>query len=255
MNFFDLKNISERYIELINPISPEKILTIGRVLGLNQDSRVIEFGSGYGEILALWAENYGISAVGVDIREHACQRAEKKMKDKGITDRIEIVRRKGAEYEFEKHAYDVAACIGATFIWQGYRSTIIAMRDAIRTAGKLVIGEPYWLTENVPLEYAKEEPGVYTEYELLKIAREEGFDFEYVVRASLDDWDNYESRNWYGLIRWIRDNPDHPDRREVIDHLHKSQNEYVRFSRQYMGWAVYVLTPGEAVSSHLSHSV
>jgi hypothetical protein len=34
MNFLGLKNISERELELINPTSPEKVLTVGRVLGL-----------------------------------------------------------------------------------------------------------------------------------------------------------------------------------------------------------------------------
>jgi hypothetical protein len=32
MDFFDLVNISERYMELLNPTSTEKILTIGRIL-------------------------------------------------------------------------------------------------------------------------------------------------------------------------------------------------------------------------------
>ncbi len=38
MNFFDLVNISERYMELVNPCTPEKVLTIGRVLGLEESS-------------------------------------------------------------------------------------------------------------------------------------------------------------------------------------------------------------------------
>jgi len=37
MEFFDLKNISERYMELINPVTPEKILTIGKFLRRNSN--------------------------------------------------------------------------------------------------------------------------------------------------------------------------------------------------------------------------
>ena len=83
----------------------------------------------------------------------------------------------------------------------------------------------------------------HTEYELLQITREEGFDLEYVVRASHDDWDRYETGNWYGLIRWIEENPDHPERQDVIDHLHKAQDEYLRYGREYLGWAMYILNP------------
>lgn len=38
MNFLELKDISERYLELVNPVSPEKVLTVGRVLGLQRSS-------------------------------------------------------------------------------------------------------------------------------------------------------------------------------------------------------------------------
>jgi cyclopropane fatty-acyl-phospholipid synthase-like methyltransferase len=243
MTFLDLKNISERYIELINPSTPEKALTIGRVLGLKKGSRVIEFGCGYGEILSLWAERFGISGIGIDVREHACERARRKMAERGFTDRIEIVCGDGAKYPYEKQSFDVAACIGASFIWGGYRNTIRGMKDAIRADGKLAIGEPYWLNERVPPEFAQKEQSIHTENELLRIARAEGFDFEYAVRASHDDWDRYEADNWRGLIHWIEENPDHPERQQVIDHLHESQDEYLRYGREYLGWAMYVLNP------------
>lgn len=242
MKFFDLVNISERYMEIVNPSTPDKILTIGRILGVGQDSRIIDFGCGYGEVLALWIESFGISGIGIDIREHACDRAQNKMHKRGMAERIEIVCANAAEYPFEKHSFDVALCIGASFIWNGYRPTIRTMKKAIHATGKLVVGEPYWLKGGVPSEYP-EQQAFHTEYELLQITREEGFDLEYVVRASHDDWDRYEAGNWYGLIRWIEENPDHPERQDVIDHLHKVQDEYLRYGREYLGWAMYVLNP------------
>jgi len=242
MQFFDLVNISEHYMEIINPSTHEKILNIGKILGVCQNSRIIDFGCGYGEVLAVWVKNFGISGVGIDIRKHACDRAQNKMQQQEITERIEIVCENAAEYPFEKQAFDVALCIGASFIWGGYRPTIQAMKEAIHADGKLVIGEPYWLKNNVPAEYAKQEQAVHREYELLQITREEGFDLKYVVRANHDDWDRYEAGNWYGLIRWIEENPDHPERQSVINHLHKSQEEYLKYGREYLGWAMYVLT-------------
>jgi SAM-dependent methyltransferase len=225
MDFFDLVNISERYMELVNPSTPEKVLKIGEVLGLEEGSRVIDFGCGYGEVLALWAERFGISGMGIEIREHACDRANAKMVKRGLADRIEIICANAAEYPFEQGAFDVAACIGASFIWKGFRPTIQNMRTAIHGGGKLVIGEPYWRVAQVPPEYASTEK-FHFEHELLNIAHQEGFDFEYMVRANHDDWDNYEAVNWYGLVRWIEENSDHPERQQVIDHLHKYQEEY-----------------------------
>lgn len=243
MNFFELRDISERFQELINPTSPEKVIKAGEALGLKTGGRVIEFGSGYGEVLALWAENFDISGIGIDVRQSACDRATKKMIGRGLADRIQIVCGDAAAYQFEPGAFDVAACIGASFIWKGYRSALQNMKRAIRVGGKLAVGEPYWRTANAPPDYSRNEPDVHTEYELLQIARAEGFDFEYVVRANHDDWDHYEADNWRGLARWIEDNPNHPERGEVIRHLHASQDEYTRYAREYFGWAIYVLNP------------
>jgi hypothetical protein len=117
------------------------------------------------------------------------------------------------------------------------------MKDAIHENGMLVIGEPYWRSEDVPKECKEKEENFHTEYELLKIAREEGYDFKYILRSSQDDWDGYETCNWYGLVEWIEENPDHPDRQEVIDYLHNLQDDYLKYYREYLGWAIYILNP------------
>jgi SAM-dependent methyltransferase len=241
VDFFDLVNISERYLEHINPITTEKVLAIGRVLNLQEGKRVIDFGSGYAEALVLWAEQFGISGIGIDIREHVCERARKKISDRGLGDRIQIVCGKGAEYPFEGHGYDAAVCLGATFIWKGFEPTIRAMAKAIPDHGRLAVGEPYWLQDEVPPEYVRTEQEFFKEHELLQIIRESGFDLVYLIRASQDDWDQYEAGNWLGLVAWLKENPEHPERQQVMDHLHKIQDEYLRFGRQYLGWAVYIL--------------
>jgi ubiquinone/menaquinone biosynthesis C-methylase UbiE len=243
MDSFELYNIAEIDMEMINPFSSEKIIKIGKVLGLKQGQRIMDFGCGFGELLVLWTKTFGISGIGVDIRQHACNRALKKIEDLGLSDSIEIVCGNGAEYEFEKNGYDVATCIGASFIWGDFKLTVKAMKEAIHPKGKLVIGEPYWLTEPVPKEYKEENQEVLSEYELLKFTREEGFDIQYMLRASHEDWDWYETSNWLGLTKWLEKNPDHPEVKEVIDWFYKIQNDYFKYGREYLGFAVYVLNP------------
>jgi ubiquinone/menaquinone biosynthesis C-methylase UbiE len=243
MNFLELKDISERYLEEINPISAEKILTIGRIAGLSPGQRVIDFGCGFGEPLRLWVESYGISGVGIDIRAYACQRARQKMLEHGLNERIQIVQANGAEYQFEPGSFDLAACVGATFIWDGYREALQKLRQAIHPQGKLIVGEAYWNQSTVPPQFAQNQKDIITETQILEITHQEGFDVEYVVRASHDDWDRYEAGNWLGLLRWIEENPGAPNLQEVIDHLHESQDEYFRYGREYFGWALYLLNP------------
>jgi SAM-dependent methyltransferase len=164
------------------------------------------------------------------------------MVDRELSERVEIICGDAAKFEFKQNSYDVAACIGASFIWGGFSGSIRAMKTAVSHQGKLIIGEPYWLKDRVPPEYAARQPDICTEIELLNMVQEEGFDVEYVVRDS-DDWDVYEAGNWYALIQWIDENPGHPERQEVIDHLHRSQAEYFQYGREYLGWAIYILNP------------
>jgi len=241
MNFLDLKDIAERYLEIVNAISPEKILTIGRMAGMAPGKRLIDFGCGFAEPLVLWAEDFGISRVGIDIREKAIERARAKIAQRGLADRLEVVQGKGAEYPFEPGSFDYAACVGATFIWGGYKPALEALKQAIRPGGKLIVGEAYWLKDSVPSELAQSQTDFHSESWLLKTTWEAGLEVEYVVRASHDDWDAYEAGNWYGLLRWINENPAHPERHEVIDFLHDSQAEYFRYGREYFGWALYLL--------------
>lgn len=245
MEFWDLIDIAAREMELENPISQEKIVTLGSFLRLREGSRVIDFGCGFAEPLLLWAEHYGISAVGIDVRPYACDRARKKVEDRGLADRIEIVCADASTYAFEPGRFDAATCIGATFIWGGYAETVRALKPAVRGRGRLGIGEQIWLQDTVPPAYASQEAGfTRRELDILRLSRREGFDVERVVRASPEDWDRYETDRWHGLIRWLEENPSHPDRPQVVQRLHAMQEEYLGYGRQYMGWATYVLAPG-----------
>ena len=244
MEFFELMDISHKYLEILNPSSHEKILAVGDVLNLDSDSRVIDFGSGKGEMLALWAEKFGISGTGVDISEQFCETAITMIKERSLDDRIEIVVANGSEYMTDE-IYDAGLCIGATFIWGGFKETIQAMKKYVKPEGKLAIGEVYWLKSDIPQEYlnGSAPPGTLYEHEILQVSNEEGYDIEYMVRASLDDWDRYNTGNWRGMVRWINDNPEHPERQDVIDRLRKNQDDYLRYEREYLGWAIYVLSP------------
>ena len=242
MDFLELYNISEAYMEIINPFHADKLIKVGKYLRLGKGDKLIDFGSGYAEPLLIWAREFGVTGVGIDIRPHVCERAEKKIAASDLSDKLKIVCGKGADYKFTPGEYDAAACIGASFIWGGFPQTLKAMKTAIGPAGRLAIGEPFWINDNVPPEIARREPDFLTESEILQAIRAEGFDLEYVVRASRDDWDSYEAGNWFGLVRWLEDNPDHPDRADVLGRLRNSQDEYLTYGRYHFGWAVYILT-------------
>jgi SAM-dependent methyltransferase len=273
LTFLDLKDIAESGqitsgglnasggIELVNPTSPEKILEIGRLAGMAADSlrpadrlrpadkvrptgkTLIDFGCGYAEPLVLWAEAFGIAGIGVDIRPKAVERARRKIEQRGLAGRLEVVQGKGAEYAFEPGSFDFSACIGASFVWDDLPQALQALKRAIRPEGRIILGEPYWLKDAVPPDLAQAQPDIHSETWLLHAFRQAGLETGYVIHSNHDDWDRYEASNWRSLLRWIESNPAHPDLPQVIEHLHESQDEYFRYGREYFGWALYLLQP------------
>jgi len=241
MDFFELTQISTQHLELSSPAAPEKLWAIGQYLGLDKNKRMINFGSGYGRPLELWAKDFGISGTGIEIHSFLCERAKTRISGSDLEGQVKIVCGNAADYEFEQNSFDVAVCLGASFIWGGYRRAIREMKNALVDGGKVVVGEYYYIEEKIPAQLRKFEGDLHTELELLHISRDEGFDIEFALRASRDDWDRYVSSNWYGLLRWIDENQTHPDHRYVIDHLHKIQEMYLKYQKKYEGWAIYIL--------------
>lgn len=240
--FFDLKDIAEREAFLLNPTTPEKVLVAGRGAGLKAGARVIDFGCGFGAALALWGEQFGVGGVGIDVRPSACERARRHLAKRGLDERIAIVCGDAAAHAFEPEAYDVAACIGSTFIWGGFRPALVEMKKAVHEGGRLVVGEVYRRAQNGPP--APLPPNVLpTEGEILESALGCGLLIEDIVRSSEEDWDRYESANWRGLAQWLREHPDHPAHGEVGEHLRAAQAEYFGWAREHIGWAIYVLGP------------
>ena len=59
--------ISESEHRIHNPFTPEKYATLGRVLRMKQGARILDLGSGSGEMLCTWARDYGITGTGIDM--------------------------------------------------------------------------------------------------------------------------------------------------------------------------------------------
>jgi cyclopropane fatty-acyl-phospholipid synthase-like methyltransferase len=199
---------------------PLKLVALGRVMGLNPNTKVIDYGCAKGQALILWAKYFGISGLGIEKSDHFCQVAEQRILEQGLSGRLEIVCADASAYPVPSHAYDVACCIGASFIWGGFRATLRVLEQTIRAGGQIVIGEPYYTQENVPRELIEFEGNYHTEERLLQIVNEEGCDLKQIFRASSDD------KDWYTAF-WSQ----------------RGQAMYLKYMRVYEGWAMYLIHP------------
>lgn len=244
MHYLDMLAISQGTLDIMNPTTPDRVLSMGRMAGLSEDMRVVEFGCGNGTVLALWAEAFGIRGEGIEIREEACRRAEQRIARANAHERVRIRCMDAALVAPPDDPFDCAVALGASDIWGGSGPALDALRSMVHENGAIILGDRYWRTERVPPEFAREWGDIPTEYELLGQVRDRGLELAGVVRSSEADWDAYESGIWGSCMAWLREHPDGPGHDEVLDYFHRVQEEYLAFGREYLGWAMYLIRPG-----------
>ena len=105
--------ITEAEHRIHNPFMPEQLATLGLALRLNPGTRVLDLGSGSGEMLCTWARDHGITGVGVDLSRPFTEQADLRARELDVADRVTFVHSDAAGYVAEERV-DVAACLGAT---------------------------------------------------------------------------------------------------------------------------------------------
>lgn len=225
--------------ELQNPTSPEKILELGKRLGLGPDSHVLDIASGVGGPALLLAETYRCRLTCVERAPEFVAIARERTAAAGLEDRIDIVEADAATYELGH--YDAALCIGATFAYGGLIPTLERLQPA---APVLAVGEPYWRVWPLPPAPAGEERTDEDEWlpllETIERIESTGVRVVSFIASSEDDWDRYESLHWLALDEWLAANPDHPQAEEFRVRGADARTRYLAWERGAMNWAIFV---------------
>jgi ubiquinone/menaquinone biosynthesis C-methylase UbiE len=105
-----------------NPITAEELATLGAALRMEPGTRVLDLGSGSGEMLCTWARDHGVVGTGIDLSALFTEQAKRRAVELGVADRVEFIHGDAAGHVSDEKV-DVAACLGATWIDDGLRSS------------------------------------------------------------------------------------------------------------------------------------
>lgn len=238
-------NISESAHRIHNPFTDAKFATLGAVLRLEPETRILDLASGSGEMLCTWARDYKIVGTGVDLSELFSKQAKLRAKELGVENRVKFIHADAAGY-VDNEKCDVAACVGATWIGGGVAGTIELLRNSLKDNGIILIGEPYWKklppTESIAKGCLA---NAISDFQLLPDFVESleklGYDIVEMVLADEEGWDRYEAAKWLTMRRWLEANPNDDFCKEVRAELDIAPKRHVTYTREYLGWGVFAL--------------
>jgi SAM-dependent methyltransferase len=238
-------NITESAHRIHNPFTPEKLATLGAALRLETGTRLLDLGSGSGEMLCTWARDYGVIGTGIDMSQLFSEQAKLRAEELGVADHVTFIHGDAIDFVSDEKV-GVAACLGATWIGGGVAGTIELLAQSLRPGGIILIGEPYWRqlppTEDVARGCLA---GSIADFvllpEFLASFSHLGYDVVEMIVADQDSWDRYEAAKWLTMRRWLKANPDNEFAQEVRARLTTEPERYAAYTREYLGWGVFAL--------------
>jgi SAM-dependent methyltransferase len=127
-------NITESAHRIHNPITPEKLATLGAALRLESGARVLDLGSGSGEMLCIWARDHGVIGTGIDMSQLFTEQAKLRAEELGVAHQVTFIHGDAAGYVSDEKV-GVAACVGATWIGGGVAGRSVSQEIMKRGTG------------------------------------------------------------------------------------------------------------------------
>ena len=249
LNTWKFYDITHRDHVVCNPTSVGKLDELIGLLDLGPEPRVLDIASGKGEFIVRVAERLGGPAgrgfhgVAVDISPFCVADLRAKVAERVPAADFQVREMDGAHYHAEPGTFDLASCLGGSWIFGGHRKTLRALADATRSGGRLLAGEPFW-KKDPAAEYLAWS-GIGRDDFASHLGNVEAGEAEGLVPlvafvSTGDEWDRYETLQWRAAARFAASSPDDPDVRELMTRVAKNRHEYLAWGRETLGWALYL---------------
>ena len=235
MNYSETLAKFEDNNHIIALISVDEVLRFGYEAGFNENTRILDLCCGYGTMLKVWSQAYGISGVGVDMQKRFVEKGTERIKQAGVEDKIKLVVGDVLAYE-DNEKYDVVLC-SETFC-STIEETLAIGEKFLKDDGLLVYHKIFSKVPNPPQELIDFEGEVLPLTQLNQVFNGLGYYISYMVSDSDSKWENYIFSDIKKSYDKLKSDPNDEQSRQWID---KWTSMYFEYRRPYQGQGLFGL--------------
>ena len=233
MNYKETLKKLEDSKYLISMASVDDILRFGYSAGLNGNSCVLDLCCGYGTVLKIWSEAFGICGTGIDLNGGFITKGKERLKQAGI-DKVGLVCGDVTTY-INKDKYDVVICSETI----GTIQTTLALGEKfLKPKGILAYQKLYSKIQNPPQELIDFDEEVLSLSELNRIFNELGYYIIYMASDTDSEWERYITWSARRDIERFQQNPNDGKLKQWIDKWYRM---YFDYRRPFEGQALFGL--------------
>lgn len=223
--------------EICNPMRHTELSAVIDALGPTDSTHAIDIACGHGDLLINMARRAAICGVGVDLSPWVLLRARDRAMSAYPAGTLEWWLGEGQSVP-RRPRWDIATCLGGSWIWHGFAGTIRALGARLKTGGRLAIGDLrlHNAADRQRLQEAGA-PEAATATRDEQIAILEGLDLEPISEIVAPDeaWEGYHQTVIASADAYARQYPDADYRTLAASWMQDFQRD-----RKSLSWSVWV---------------
>lgn len=219
---------------LISMVPVEELLRFGYEIGLKEGMKVLDLCCGYGTVLKVWSEAFGIEGVGIDLFEDFVNIGRERLRKYNI-DKVTLIHGDVTKHQ-DDCKYDVVICsetIG------DITNTFSIGERFLKPGGVLCYQKLYSKVMNPPQELIDFDEEVLPLSELNRRFNELGYSMTSMASDTPGMWEHYVI-HWSGKRDLLRLQQE-PENESLRNWIKRWYNMYFDYRRPYEGQALFGL--------------
>ncbi|MCL6605338.1 MAG: class I SAM-dependent methyltransferase [Paenibacillus sp.] len=228
-----------------NPMSEAKLDQVLSLLQLQPGARVLEIGSGHGELARRLVHQYDTELHAVENSTYAIEEAKQRTSENAPESRIQWIQQDASTYlsDVEDGFYDAAICIASCHGLGSMEVTLRHLSRVVRSGGSILIGEGYWKKKPDPsyLGALRSEEHELLHYDSTVLLGERfGLTPLWSSVANEDDWDRFEWNYSLAIEQYCQNHPEDPNVKEMRSKICDWRRTYLTWGRDTLGFGLFL---------------